>query len=419
MKTIATTLLIAASFSAAFAANTDNTYEINSKSVSLQSSSQPGITGEKTAVHFSYPVKGEVFEVRHSEAANLTSDEYWFHVSGSDFKKGFQLDISDPGATVRFSALAKPVTTRSNSYSTESTEHRAKEIDLNQLIISKNNQELPSAIAYMTPEADLARASLFNDSSLLQLDDAVGAGSITLRSRQSLSDHDRYLVNVKENNSSKKLHISAPRLNMLAGETLSFHATLKDEQKLPSSYRQYALSDSRYQSYLVSPNGQKVDIQLSGSAENGWSVQLPDSLPQAKPGELYSLYMDAVSDNPDGLIRRKVKLAFAVAKPTAQVEHIKADFDHQRGAEITLNIASEGRYEVRGTLYGTDDNGQLKSIMRSHSGYWLKPGLQSIELALDKQIIKNSGLKAPYHLVDFELMDQSQLRVLHSQKIAI
>ena len=82
------------------------------------------------------------------------------------------------------------------------------------------------------------------------------------------------------------------------------------------------------------------------------------------PGELYELYIDATASEHEGLLKRKAKLTVAIARPTARLENLRPVFTLTRGvaANVTLNVVNEGRYEVRGTVYGTDDTGKLRSI---------------------------------------------------------
>ena len=361
---------------------------------------QPVMQVEKKTLHFSFPEKGSIWQKYQADAVDLSSNEYWFEVSGSDLKTGVSVDLSDPGALIRFSPVGSV---------------RAA-LDISKLAFFRNNQKLPFAIESMASGSEMPEETLLGDSNIIQLSEVAGSGRLTLKSAQTLYAKDRYLVYVKEVNSSKKLRMSAPRLHMLAGETFAFKAAVTDEL---FGEDEAELEGVTYHSYLMSPTGKIIYTTMKMGVEDSWIVELPSKLTSVAPGELYELYIEASRAEQNGMLRRKGKLAAAIARPTASLENLRPVFTITRGvaATITLNVVHEGRYEARGTIYGTDDAGKLRSVMRSHSAYWLKPGLQDIDLMFDTDALLNSGLKAPYKLMSFQLLDQSQLAVLYSQDV--
>ncbi|KEQ19453.1 DUF4785 domain-containing protein [Endozoicomonas numazuensis] len=432
MKTIMIASLIVASVSLmAVGSVSANEFELNSLSVPMQQRGIESITREQKDIHFSFAESGEVWQNNQSAEVALESNEYWFQISGAELKSGIDLDISEPEPLVRFSSLTLPDARQSlggNQTGLPSIQpglvskqpglseiprpqgsRRANAINPDQLEIFREGEVQPmnAAKLNMINETQLASDSIFQRSGAMKLNASIGTGRFKMRTRQSLRDSDQYLINIKEKGSQKKLHMSAPRLSLLSGEAITFGAQMKDRHRV--------LSGADYQAYVVSPDGETSWVKLREGKKGQWQVDMPSRFGHTRPGELHELYIDAYAPEGNNQLRRSGKIAFSVATPTAQLEDIKLVMEDDTLADSMINVASEGRYELRATLYGTDENGEMRSIMRSHSAYWLTPGLQQVALKLDQKIFENSGLSAPFALKSFELIDQSQLGVLHRQ----
>ena len=358
----------------------------------------PSVTTETATIHMSFPEKGEPWfgSADQQAAVQLKSDEFWFKVSGKDLSQGVDLDISHPGALVRLTAL-------------KNNRGRSAPVDLKELALYQNNQKRDKAIVSLVTEEQLAQGTIFQGSAAFRLDEKIGAGQFQLRSAQRLVDDDYYIVNVKEKGSSQILHMNSSQLTLFAGDTLTFNAQIKQEDK--------PLKDTSYQAYLLSPRGEEHSLNILDNGDGQLQTLLPVSATSTQPGELYELYLNAIAGEKEQRVRRTVKLPFAIASPTAKFESVIPVMNGGIAATVHINISAEGRYGLRGTLYGTDTNGKLRSIMRSHSAYWLEAGGQSINLAYDEKLMEKSNLQPPYKLRDLVLMDQSKLAVLHKQQV--
>ncbi|WP_062261429.1 DUF4785 domain-containing protein [Endozoicomonas arenosclerae] len=410
---------------------TADEFEVNSMSVPMQHRDAPSITREHQPIHISFAETGEVWRNHQTAAVALESNEYWFQASGAELKRGVDLDITAPEPLVRFSSLTLPDSGQSlggnqtglpslqpglmgkqpglSSVSRAQNSRRANAINPDQLEIFREGEVQPMRAAKqnMINEAQLASDTIFQRSGAMKLNASIGTGRFKMRSRQSLRDSDQYLINIKEKGSQKKLHMSAPRLSLLSGEAITFGAQMKDRNR--------TVSGADYLAYVVSPDGETRSVKLSAGKKGQWQIDMPSGFGSTRPGELHELYIDAYAAEGNNQLRRSGKIAFSVATPTAHLEDIQLVMDGDKLADSMINVTSEGRYELRGTLFGTDENGEMRSIMRSHSAYWLTPGLQQVALKLDQKILEKSGLKAPFALKSFELIDQSQLGVLHRQ----
>ena len=355
----------------------------------------PSITTEKQTVHMSFASEKELWQgSTQKQKVSLTSNEYWLSVSGKQLSRGVELDISHPGALVRLTALVKNA-------------KRATVINPKELEIYKGFNKQEEAIEGLVTEEQLSSSTIFQGASAFRFNPKIGTGRFELRSSQRLMDDDQYIVNVKEKGSKKVLHMATSNLTLFAGEQFHFSALIKEEKNI--------MPDAQFQAHLVSPGGQLYGLSIAESDEGQWQTLLPSQVQSLEPGELYELYLNVVAGEEGQQVRRTAKLPFSIAIPTAKFENIVPVMTGGVAATINLNVANEGRYGLRGTIYGTDVEGKLRSIMRSHSAYWLTAGGQSIDLVYDESILEESSLQPPYKLKDLVLIDQSKLAVLHKQ----
>ena len=86
--------------------------------------------------------------------------------------------------------------------------------------------------------------------------------------------------------------------------------------------------------------------------------------------------------------------------------------DKNLKAMVPVNVSQDSRFELRGVLYGTDQTGNMKPIMMTHTAQNLGRGAGQIMMEFDAKILADSGLSAPYELRNVELRDQSQMAIL-------
>ena len=396
----------------AVSAQAETITNIDSQSVELKARSLPNLATEQQTVSISFAQQQQVWSNQKPMTYQQDSDEYWLQTSGAQLKQGLTIDSSEPDALIRFSGLSQPgleTGIQSRSATLRSPGRRAQPIDPEMIEIFRDSsgESLSRAKSNMISQPQLAKAGVFQNSSAFKMNSSSEEGPLTLRSSQQLEDSDQYLVNIKEKGSRKKLKVSAGRLAYLSGEVIRFKAELMNDGR--------RMKKARYKAYILDADGQRFKVRLKKTRKGDWKVRLPEHLPATAPGQLHELYISAKAPHKKGKVRRIGKLAFALAEPTAQLESISLLMVDDIAAEARLNVASEGRYEIRATLLGSDQEGNMLTVMRSHSAFWLEPGQQTVMVRYDQKLLEQSGLLPPYQLKDIELMDQGQLAVLHRQ----
>ncbi|WDE04330.1 DUF4785 family protein [Thalassomonas viridans] len=348
---------------------------------------------EQQALHYSQKITGDSQLNLAPQAYHSSSDEYWFEVSGKELSRGIAVNISQPGALIRLSG-------KSNSALDAATQS----INPAHLELSKGKIKLDSPFSQSVTQEQLATANIFPNSSAVTLNKALGTGKFTLRVTRDLDNNQKYIVNVKEKGSAHKLQLTLPKQSYLAGEPLNFDAGIYRDD--------LALTDSIHQAYIKLPTGEKQAVALTAK-DGRYRVEVPQELDAPLPGRLYELHLESqVADN--GIrVKRNGKVAFAMAKQTAQMT---GEVEVQNSqALVGLEVASEGRYEVSALVSGTDSQGRQIRVMLSRSAYYLAPGSHKVAVNFDTKILADAGVKAPYKVENLRLVDQSRMALLAQQ----
>ena len=388
------------------------TLHVNAQTPDLVELNVPDIAIEKETVHFSQRIASNKPISFKAKGYTSISDEYWFETTGKQLKAGVELAISTPGALVRLSGKQAK-----GKYSTQT-----KGIDPNSVQLFKNNKKLSAPFSQKVSQQEFATANIFPNSSAMKLNSKLGKGAFTLKVNDYLDDNQRYLVNVKEKNAEHKLHLSLAKQSYMQGQKISFTSQLKT-----TSTNKAMLTQGRPVAYIKTPSGERKPLNFT---ENGNQFQftVPTNLTPAKRGQLFELHVETENNTKGLKVKRNAKVAFAVAQPTARIETVaKLNYDSitvskddaalqktlaPSFVDINLQVASEGRYEVSAMIYGSTGKKLSVPFMLSRSAYYLTPGEHTVKLQLDTNIIKNSGLKAPYIVKNVRLMDQSRMALL-------
>lgn len=345
---------------------------------------------ERKSVHFSQKIAKNSKLSLQPQSYTSGSDEYWFEVTAQQLNAGVGLAISSQEALIRLS-----------SKKIQRSLVAPKAIDPNDVELYKNKNVLLNPFNKMVSQQQLATANIFPNSSALKLDKSVGTGEFTLKVKQVLDAQQSYLINVKEKNSDHKLYVSIDNQSYLAGDQVTFTANMTNKNK--------KLADSSQQIFIQLPSGEKRAVELNKKGGK-YQFTAPENLTGLKRGELVELFVESeVLDN--GLkVKRNGKVAFAIAQPTARI--VGDAFVKKSSAKVKLEVASEGRYEISGLVYGTNKSGTSVPIMLSRSAYYLAAGQHKVALKFDRKLLRKSGLKAPYLVKELRLMDQSRMALL-------
>ncbi|ANB16864.1 Hypothetical protein I596_828 [Dokdonella koreensis DS-123] len=307
------------------------------------------------------------------------SREYWQRVDGVQLGQGYALALTAPGALVLLSpaASAAPLATARM-----------------RIVRGAERTSLDRAGEALVDAAALREAGM-----------AVAAGSIGFRLRPGYEADARlqvdgaqgdYLLHVTEPRSPHRLTLAAARDTVHAGDELIVDLALLGGAQVVQAA-----------GLLVAPDGRSWDLAVS-HAGNG--VQGRVSVPStagAQPG-LWEVRTTLAASDGTRAFQRDARTALAVTVPTARIAGAAPARDTKAGRSATtvaidLDVASAGRYEVRGILYGTDAGGRLVPAALAQSAAWMEPGARRLDLAFPPSA---GGLRAPYELRDLRLTDQ-------------
>jgi len=352
---------------------------------------------EKQTIHFSHPISPKAELSLTSKGYDSVSDEYWFEVSGKQLNQGIDLSISHPGSLIRLSSQKN----KNEFLPTDSA------IDPNDIELFTTDNKTKAFSKVVAPfqqsitQEKLATANIFPNSSAIKLSDNIASGVYKLKVNKDLIDHQRYIINVKEKDSLYKLHLSTPSQSYSAGQLINFEANIKHESR--------NLSRGENTAFIKMPSGERKSVELVN--HNGqYQVTVPENFDGQRVGELYELHLASTVFDNKVKVQRNDKFAFAITQPTARMTGNLVV--NKTAATVSLDVASEGRYEVSGIVYGKNNKGVLTQIMLSRSAYYLSPGEQEVELRFDNDILRKSGITAPYSIKNLKLMDQSRMAVL-------
>jgi len=351
----------------------------------------PDYAVEQQAVHFSQKVSVNSKISLQAQRFESVSDEYWLEVTGKQLNAGVDLAVSKAGALIRLSG--KRVKGEFNDANLV--------IDPSNIKLFKNQKSLAQPFKQTVSQQQFATANIFPNSSAMQLNKKLGKGKFTLRVSEQLNENQHYMVNVKEKGAEHKLHLAIARQTFMEGENVAFDSFINNKAG--------KLAAVKSKAFIKTPSGEKQAISYVKDNDK-FKLVVPSNLTPAKRGELYELLIESQATDNGIQIKRNAKVAFAIAQPTARMQG-EYSVDNS-AARVNLNVASEGRYEVSGLVYGTAKNGVKLPIMLSRSAYYLRPGDHNVELKFDQKILKASGLQAPFSVKQLRLMDQSRMALL-------
>lgn len=332
--------------------------------------STPAGQFERAPVRYVWPLDPRI-ELSDAEPFQAESREFWQTVEATQLKRGFDVDLSSPGALIRVSPA-----------------NGARALRPTDVKLLWNGRAVTLAPAASESQLRAAGMAVPVGTVVMEIAGDHGRGRYRLRSEAA---NGRYIVHVFEPNSSVALLARADRLHALVGDAIAFDVAMTD-----SGREQQAQAEA----LLVSPDGNSRPVHL---LRDGTHLRAKMQLP-ADASDTRGLWELQVFASGNG-IQRDARVAFAVSQPTAR---LTGDFTADRGTrrlQLPLQVATAGRYEVRGTLYATGPGKTLRPVAQGHSAAWFEPGRR--ELALDFGAIRlPAGYGAPFELRQLELQDQ-------------
>lgn len=325
------------------------------------------------------------------------SREFWVDVDAKQLANGYAIHTTSPGALIRVSVAgdAKAGARLPNI----EIEHAGQ-------LLSEGNG-LQAVADHQALKA--AGVEFGRDTQVYKLDDALPAGRFVLRAPKANAG---VLLHVNEPQSDLHLQLQTEASTASAGSSLTVKARLLEGEQDKRVDRIGGL--------LTAPNGDSFVIEFKPSAEGYVAkVRLPKAA-LAGP-ELWDVHgFASVSGTAAGVhYLRDAKTSFAMAAGSAR---FTGSVEKAAGRAIALNFAVEaasaGRFELRGTLYGTR-NGELVPFAQAHSAAWLEAGAGSIPLNVSSAMLKEAGVSAPFEIRALELNDQSRLAKIEQRAMGL
>ena len=253
-----------------------------------------------------------------------------------------------------------------------------------------------------------AGAPFVEGTTAFRLGSEVGAGTLHLQA-EGLPAEGRYVLHVFDRGSDVALELQADRVSYLHGQTLTVTARLAGD-----------VTARQVDGFVTSPAGRAWPLTFEAT-EAGFEARLAlDALEAPAPG-LWQVHASAQGGDMASPVLRHARTAFDVAVPSARLTGEVAFERGEQGWGLALGVeaAAAGRYEVRGVLYGTGRDGQVRPAAVAHSADHLASGNGTLRLSFDLSELRASGLRAPFQVRDLRLMDQGTLGLLHQQALGL
>lgn len=339
-----------------------------------------------------------------AEPFRASSREYFVDVDAADLARGASIFTTAPGALVRIQpAASEQVAGRASSML----------IDANALVVSSVDGEARSFAGgtgidrLATADQLRAAGAPFVEGTLaFRLAADVGAGEIRLT--VPTLERGSYTLHVFDKNSPAALELAADRVDYVSGDTLTVEA----------SFAGARVSVDTVEGFVSSPAGRAWPLSISQRG-NAFIGTLPLDAGAAPGQGLWEAHLVARGQMDGKTVVRTARTAFAAHLPTARLG--QAQIERSRAGlaiHFDVEVATPGRYDVRGVLYGTDKQGSLRSVAIGHAADWLDAS-GSLSLEFDAKLLKDAGVQAPYEVRDLRLMDQGRMGLLHRQERAL
>lgn len=343
---------------------------------------------ERQAVSFAWALD-PMAELSRPAPHLAESREYWTQVDAAELQRGVNIDTTAPGAVIRLS----PVDGRAA-------------VDPSLLRVSKAGRNIaqPQSFQRTASAAQLRAAGMEvpDGSAVVQLAKEHGQGRFQLQLPKA---RDRYLVHVYEPESPYVLKAQAARGQLLAGDTLEVAAVMQRGAR--------ALPGGELQGQLVSPSGRSYPLVFGGG-----KARLTVPVEAADQPGLWEVQMFAGQVQDGASVQRDARTAVEITRPTAR---LGGGYAFDAGAlrfDLPVQVAAEGRYELRGTLYATGRDGVSRPVSQAQAADWLRPGQRRLSLAFGRGHVP-TGYGAPYELRFLELKDQTRMGTLETRELAL
>lgn len=370
---------------------------------------QPIANKRREGVDYSWPLRTDQPLALVTTPHKAHSKLYWIRVAGDELSKGIPIEVSAAQAVVRISPLAPPA---------DSPEARGPALAPERLELIQGSRSLhgQAAMEALAGQEQLAATgSPFPPgTTAFRLTPNLGSGLFLLSTSQSIPSDAQYLVEVVDQHSDTVMTLQTDATSYLQGQTL--HATLTLEGKQGQSAIDSASA------YLLSPSGKRYPAVVSEAAHGAYRADIDLNEEPSRSFGLWELHAALHGKGTGGPIRRNAKTAFSLSSPHAKLHgqvQVKKNDSGDLTASLTAEVTAASRYVLRGVLYGSDAEGNMKPIAVSETARWIEAGEGQLALVFNAGELAGSGLQAPYELRDLQLSDQGRMTVQYRQQRAL
>jgi len=341
----------------------------------------PVVNNNREKVSYSYKLStGESLDFK-AKPFKAQSRQYWLDSTGDKLAAGINLPVSGGETIIRISPLS----------ANKSVKLSAKNIHI------KNNGQLKN-IEVFADSTDLkATGAAFSDQSIaLKINAAAGQLKLII---DSSSASTPFVIHVLEKDSPFVLSINANKASYKVNQPIRIDAGISANNKN---------RDTTLQGYINRPDGSVLgELNFSKNKDGRYIAELDALGAQGMAQGLWEVHVFAKSKENNVVIMRDAQTSFAVNLNTAAFSGKLSLLKNT--VNIGVDVAIEGRYEVRGVLMGTNTEGQLKPFAMTMTADWLKVGENSLALPIDAKSTANSGLSAPFAIKNVQLTNQTYL----------
>lgn len=349
-------------------------------------------TTERTPIDYYQPIPADTALDDAPRPHLAESREYWQQVDATTLADGYALALTAPGAVVLLSPGVD-----------------ADALHRGQIAIETGGR---------AQSLDVVSDTLVDSSHLQAAGMDVRAGSIGFRLQPGVEADARlrvtgargtYLLHVLEPRSRHVASTQARADTIHAGSTIAFDVALHGGGAIDAAT-----------GVLVSPDGQTFDISYRSEGAT-WRGQVTVPRGVATPPGLWDVRTSIAARAGEAAFQRDVRTAIAVVAPTARIAAVgSAPTLGRAGAARALpfqvEVATAGRYELRGVVYGHDSRGESVPLGVVFSARWLEPGMRTLPLSLPADLATANG---PLQIRDLRLTDQSRVALLERRAAGV
>lgn len=347
-------------------------------------------------VRFSWAVDRSAELALRPQPAVASSRQYWLHATAAQLAEGVVLATTAPAALVRVNPADGAAERALDPAALRLTapdgrvwrDGEGMELIADAAAVAKSDTPFVAGTAAFRLRGDL------------------GAGRYLLQApTAALPPETLFVIHVLEPASPIVAELRSDRVDALAGSPVTVRLQLADDGR--------PLDPSQVSGDLINPSGERRPLAARAGRDGA-------TLLTARPGTarvpgLWEVEAHVVGKAGGLEVRRDVRTAFAAAVPSARLGETAVV---ERGADglsasFAVETASEGRYEVRAVLWGTDAAGTLVPAAVGAAADWLPVGNGNLRLEFAPELY--DGLHAPFELRDLQLNDQGRMGVLHRQ----